>query len=237
MQWTLPDGRSFLASARTQNGYLLQFAELADFFIDNSGSEILYSARPGVPQHSIRHLILDTVIAFALSVRGLAVLHASAIVTQFGACAFAASSGIGKSTLAASFQKAGYATLTDDCLLLETDQVSMYGVPSYPGMRLREDSLSLLEAQDSPTLPVAHYNSKRRFANGLFADGRERLGRFIAWSAVAAEVPPASKPSQALMVFCTPCAICFAWILTTRRCWSGSSSKSSNCWRWSPSSG
>lgn len=175
VQWTLPDGRSFLASARTQNGYLLQFAELADFFIDNSGSEILYSARPGVPQHSIRHLILDTVIAFALSVRGLAVLHASAIVTQFGACAFAASSGIGKSTLAASFQKAGYATLTDDCLLLETDQVSMYGVPSYPGMRLREDSLSLLEAQDSPTLPVAHYNSKRRFANGLFADGRERL--------------------------------------------------------------
>jgi hypothetical protein len=51
----------------------------------------------------------------------------------------------------------------------------MYGIPSYPGMRLRADSLSLLEGQDSPTLPVAHYNSKRRLANGLYADGRERL--------------------------------------------------------------
>jgi hypothetical protein len=154
---------------------MLQFAELANFFIDNTGSEILYSARPGVPEHSIRHLILDTVIAFALSLRGHAILHASAVVTPFGACAFAASSGIGKSTLAASFQQAGYLTLTDDCLLLESHQDSIYGIPSYPGVRLREDSLSLLEAQNGHTLPVAHYNSKRRFASGLFADGRERL--------------------------------------------------------------
>ena len=174
-KWTPPNGRPFFVSTKTANGYLLRFDNLADFFIDQSVSEVVYSPQPGVPANSVRHLILDTVIAFALSLRGHAVLHASAIVTPFGACAFAATSGIGKSTLAASFQQAGYLTLTDDCLLLESDGDSVYGIPSYPGVRLREDSLSLLGAQHGATLSVAHYNSKRRLAAGLFATGRHRL--------------------------------------------------------------
>jgi len=175
VEWALPDGRPFLAASKTTNGYLLEFSRLAQFFIDDSGNEILYSPHPGVPEHSVRHLILDTVIAFALSLRGFAVLHASAVVTPFGACAFAASSGIGKSTLAASFQPFGYPTLTDDCLLLESDGRAIYGIPSYPSARLREDSLALLHAQQRATLPVAHYNSKRRFASGLFATDKQPL--------------------------------------------------------------
>jgi hypothetical protein len=173
--WTLPDGRQTLVANKTPNGYLLQFLDLANFFIDNVGGEILYNSRPGVPEHSVRHLILDSVIAFALSLHGRAVFHASAVVTPYGACAFAASSGVGKSTLAASFQKAGSPTLTDDCLLLESEAGCIYGVPSYPNFRLREDSLSLVKARADRTLPVAHYNSKRRLKTGGFAVGRHRL--------------------------------------------------------------
>ena len=175
VQWSLPDGSPLLVSAKTENGYLLQFEKLTDIFIDQSGTEVLYCVPRGVPSNSVRHLLLDNVIAFVLSLRGRAVLHSSAIVTPFGACAFAASTGVGKSTLAASFQHAGYVTLTDDCLLLEAEGGTVYGVPSYPGVRLREDSLSLLGAQHQATLSVAHYNSKRRLAAGRFATGRHRL--------------------------------------------------------------
>jgi hypothetical protein len=174
-KWTLPNGSPFLNSFKTENGYLLQFESLADFFIDEAASEIVYAPRPGVPANSVRHLILDSVIALVLSLRGRAVFHASAIVTPDGACAFAAASGTGKSTLAASFQSLGCQTLTDDCLLVEDDGSSVYGIPSYPGARLRQDSLSLLGAESKATRPVAHYNTKRRLAAGRFATERHPL--------------------------------------------------------------
>lgn len=147
-KWTLRDGSPFLVSSKTENGYLLKFPQLADFFIDKSGTELVYAPRPGVPEHSVRHLVLDNVIALALSLREDPVLHASAIVTPHGACAFGASSGTGKSTLAASFQQAGYPTLTDDCLLMEAEEGLVYGVSSYPGARLYQDSLSRGRGQE-----------------------------------------------------------------------------------------
>jgi hypothetical protein len=60
-------------------------------------------------------------------------------------------------------------------LLLETEAGSVYGKPSYPGIRLRDDSLSLVGATRENTLSVAHYNSKRRLGAGQFATGRHRL--------------------------------------------------------------
>jgi hypothetical protein len=173
--WTLPNGYPVLVSQKTKKGYLLRFSDLLDVFIEQSGSNVVYSPRGRVPADSVRHLILDSVIALALSLRGHSVLHASAIVTEVGACAFAADSGVGKSTLAASFQKAGYLALTDDSLLLEPDGGEVYGVPSYPGSRLREDSLGQVGARRSATLSVAHYNSKRRSTAGPFATGRHQL--------------------------------------------------------------
>jgi hypothetical protein len=192
--WTLPNGRSFFVSTKTRNGYLLRFDNLADFFIDESGTEVVYAPQPGVPAHSVRHLILDSVIALALSLRGRAVFHASAIVTPFGACAFAAASGVGKSTLAVSFQQAGYQALTDDCLLLDYDGGAVYGLPSYPGARLWEDSLSLLGAQHGATLSVAHYNSKRRYTAGPFATGRHRLSAMYCLERPTGDDEKLSKP-------------------------------------------
>lgn len=174
MKWTLPDGRPFLVCSKTENGYLLHFVNLADFFVDRAGSDIAYVPLPGVPANSVRHLVLDHVLALVLSLRGRAIFHASAIVTPMGACAFLAPSGVGKSTLAASFQGAGYPLLTDDCLLVESDGDSPYGVPSYPGVRLRDDSLSMVNAP-GPTRSVAHYNSKRRVSAGEFAANRHPL--------------------------------------------------------------
>ena len=174
-KWTLSNGRPFLLSAKTRNGYLLQFIDLVDFFVDQTGTDVVFSPRPEVPADSVRHLFLDSVVPLALSLRNHGVLHASAIATPFGACAFAAETGTGKSTLSASFQTAGYPSITDDCLLLAKEGSDFYARASYPGVRLLRDSLSLISAQHDATLSVAHYNSKRRLGAGLFATGRHRL--------------------------------------------------------------
>jgi hypothetical protein len=193
-KWTWPNGSVFLSSLKTANGYLLHFIDVADFFIDETGTEVIYAPRPGVPAHTVRHLILDSVVALVLSLRDQLVFHASAIVTPYGACAFAATSGTGKSTLAASFQQAGYQTLTDDCLLLEEDAGVLYGLPSYPGARLRADSLSLIGAQNRTTLSVAHYNSKRRLSAAEFATSRHRIAAIYCLERPAADQGRRSEP-------------------------------------------
>ena len=173
--WATPAGIEHLYAFKKENGYLLQFNNLADFFLDPERREISFCALPETPPDSIRHLFLDGVVPLLLSLMGRGVLHASAIRTPYGAAAFLGETGAGKSTLAGSFQKSGYSIITDDCLLLEPDAGRFYARPSYPGVRLREDSLAHLAADGTATLSVAHYNSKRRLSAGQFIDRREPI--------------------------------------------------------------
>lgn len=97
-----------------------------------------------------------------LTLRGSEALHASAILTPLGACAFTGPSGAGKSTLAASFLGEGYPVLTDDCLRLEERGGRIVAIPAYPGLRLWNDTVEALYGDAGASQPVAHYTSKRR---------------------------------------------------------------------------
>jgi hypothetical protein len=128
-----------------------------------------------VPADSIRHLFLDGVVPLILSVEGPVVLHASAVLTPYGACGFLAETGTGKSTLAASFQKEACPLVSDDCLVVAKNEGVFCARTSYPGARLRADSLSHLQADPAATLSVAHYNSKRRLKSVTFANQNHPL--------------------------------------------------------------
>lgn len=173
--WTTPAGIDHLFAFKTEKGYLLRFAHLADFFLNPERREISFCALPDTPLDSIRHLFLDGVVPLMLSLQGRGVLHASAIRTTNGVAAFLGETGAGKSTLAGSFQQSGCPVITDDCLLLEAEQGKFYARPSYPGIRLRADSLSHLANDETGTLSVAHYNSKRRLSSGQFTEDRETI--------------------------------------------------------------
>ena len=160
---TTPDGSPWLVSARVGNGYLLRFVESADFVVDAAGNEIVcWRIRPGVSPETIRHLALDHVFPMALNRRGRDALHATAIVTPDGACAFFGPTGSGKSTLAASFFLAGFGALGDDCLALIEQNGSIKALPGYPGMRLGRDTLDALAPGVDATTPVSDFNSKLR---------------------------------------------------------------------------
>ncbi|MBE0614407.1 MAG: hypothetical protein IH604_12125 [Burkholderiales bacterium] len=159
-----PDGTPWMTCTRTPHGYRLRFTNIADFLVDPSGRRVSCVAPPGTPPETIRHLFLDQVIPPLLNLRGAEALHASAIASAHGACAFIGMSGQGKSTLASAFHVIGHPILCDDCLVLKDDPDSILVQPAYPGLRLWDDSRGEFFGNRRSTLPVSHYNDKRRIS-------------------------------------------------------------------------
>ena len=164
MTWTLPSGEAWLSTAKIKEGYLLRFPDLADFTVDDRGRTIRCCPEPETPEETVRHLLLDQVLPLVLTLHGRHALHATAVLTPYGVCAFAGMAGAGKSTLAASFLLADYPVLCDDCLVLQEDRGQILATPAYPGLRLWEDAYEALGIDQHPPDPVAHYSSKRRLA-------------------------------------------------------------------------
>ena len=160
--WRLPDGTIWTSFARLKTRHLIRFPELADFLISTDGTQVECRILRQTPESTIRHLFLDQVLPLILSRQGKLVLHASAVVGQDGAIAFAGVSGMGKSTLSTSFCQQGYSLLADDGLLLEEDQRGLLAIPGYPGVRLWEDMASALFGNACKRSPVAHYTEKMR---------------------------------------------------------------------------
>ena len=168
--FTLPTGAPALACAKEPGGYRLRFPELADFRVDSLGKEIGCEPLEGIPPETIRHLLLDQVIPRTLSLLGVEALHATAVLTPYGVCAFTGVTGVGKSTLAASFHLAGCPVLSDDCLVLNEESDAILATPAYPGVRLWDDAVAALCGESESGLPVAHYSTKLR----VLADPRDR---------------------------------------------------------------
>lgn len=178
-QWELPDGEIWLAFAKLETEYLLQFPKLADFVVSNDGKLIHCYPQAEVPIDTIRHLLLNQVIPLALSHLGKTILHASACRNADGAMAFVGMTGAGKSTLAASFALRGLPIITDDCLLVEEQSGAVECVPSYPGSRLWAESISALFVDEPEGQAVAHYSDKKRLVVGQFPGSKPLMLRAV----------------------------------------------------------
>jgi hypothetical protein len=93
---------------------------------------------------------------------GHLMIHGSAIDTPNGAVIFIGDTGLGKSTLAASFESAGIGLLSDDCMRLTVDaDDTVFCIPTYRSLRLWPDSADAV----MPTAPfesMAEDSDKRR---------------------------------------------------------------------------
>ncbi len=176
-----PGGRIWLRSGKTAGGYVLSFPHLADFIVDGSGSRIVCcNASSDATIKTIRHLLIDQVLPLIVNLRGREAIHATAVATRNGICAFTGLAGSGKSTLAASFVLSGYPLVCDDCLALVEGKTIM-AIPGYPGLRLWDDSIRGVGAGSRNLKPVAHYTGKSRWATDTrradFCSKRRRLAR------------------------------------------------------------
>ncbi|NMQ18988.1 hypothetical protein E4P82_07065 [Candidatus Competibacter phosphatis] len=164
--WTFPDGTLWTAFYRANDGYLLRFPDLADFQVSADALHVTSFPVPEVSDATVRHLYLNQVLPLVLSKQGKLVFHASAVEVAGGAIAFAAESGYGKSTLAASFAVSGFRFLTDDGLVVEPTADGHRILPSHPSIRLWEDSEAALIAPGVRTAPALPFTPKSRFLAG-----------------------------------------------------------------------
>jgi hypothetical protein len=155
-----PDGAVWLTIGRHGDDWILRFPRLADFELTDGGRTIVARAKPAVPPHTLRHLLVDVVVPVALSGRGHLLLHASGVAGAGGAALFVGATGTGKSTLAASF-KWPLRPFSDDAVRIVQRAGRFVAAGAYPGARLWPDALAAL-ARGSRTRPVAHYTEKRR---------------------------------------------------------------------------
>jgi hypothetical protein len=79
-----------------------------------------------------QRLVVAQVLPFAAVLRGLEVLHASAVVLGGGAVAFVGRSGAGKSSVAAALAHRGATFLADDVLALERREGRLLAHPGPP---------------------------------------------------------------------------------------------------------
>ena len=89
-------------------------------------------------------------------------LHASATKLGRRVVIFLGDSGTGKSTLAGKFHQTGESVISDDCLQIKDSKTGISVIPTYPGVRLWEDSLDFLFPHQSKTETVADYSTKKR---------------------------------------------------------------------------
>lgn len=165
-EWQLPQGGTFARFHRLEAGYLVRFPDLADFEIRASGPEVTCLPAPGVNEETCKHLFLNQVLPLVMSRSGYLVFHASAVEIDGSATAFVASSGRGKSTLAASFATGGHRFMSDDGLVVEAGRDGFHALPSHPSIRLWDDSCQALIEPGAATAPSIQYTSKARFLAG-----------------------------------------------------------------------
>ena len=110
------------------------------------GRRIVVEELKSVDESVMRARLLGEIFAALLRQRGLLVLHACAIAGRGGAVCIMGESGWGKSTLAEAFRQRGYDLLTDDVAAFDMESGERpLVIPSYPQIRLRDDSAAFLE--------------------------------------------------------------------------------------------
>jgi hypothetical protein len=160
------DGTVWTEFYRLGDNYLLRFPDLADFDVSADGTEVVAHPAENVDEATVEHLYINQLVPLALSRQGRPAFHASAVTVPGGVVAFLGKSGMGKSTLAASFALNDSLFLTDDSLIVEERNSGYIARPSHPSIRLWEDSVEALVSADISKAGPISYSSKARLLAG-----------------------------------------------------------------------
>lgn len=206
--YTTPDGRLWLRAGATDDGYLLRYPGIVDFYVRAREHVVLAHAFADVAR-TIGHLFLAQVWPMLLSQWGHLVLHAGAVDIEGYAVALVGRSGSGKSTLAGWFNRNGHGLLTDDLLVIDDDDQEPYALPSYSEQRLWSDSAEALFGPSDVHAQVAHYTDKLSVrverAGRVFHADRLPLARIY-----VLDDPQAARGPTGITI--TPCGLREAYV-------------------------
>lgn len=132
----VPDGPAAWATASLPDGSrYLRWSGAFEFLIPQDGRSI--TCRPLTPRGvDAFHTHLGPSLSFAMINLGLEPLHSTTVVVDGHAVALMGDCGYGKSSLGASFVKAGYRLLTDDLLVTSSEEGRIVAYPGAPRVKL-----------------------------------------------------------------------------------------------------
>jgi len=163
-RWLSLEGEETSLFYRESDEYVVRFPDRADFIISLDRQTVACTPAPGVPDAVIEVLYFNQIVPLVMGFNGDLVLHASAVVIEGRAVAFLGPTRRGKSTLAAAFAKAGYPFLTDDGLILDSDDEDYWVRPRAPALRLCSDSEAAILR--SPERRIGREDLKGRIVAG-----------------------------------------------------------------------
>ena len=177
-----PNGpRDFIRKSRGESGvYWLRTGDARTHRVHPSARlvELDVESAPGL---ALTHGVVDFALPNLLSCGDQVVLHGALLETEAGCVAALGESGVGKSTLAARWVRAGRRFLSDDWFVLRPESGRLLAHPSHPSIRLRFRDPGLAarggveEAAPESAFPKTWYS----FAKGSGAccsEPRELLG-------------------------------------------------------------
>lgn len=164
MRWKDSSGPLVIYRRRIGEDYLFTLALNNDLTVEIlPDRRIVSRVCPGLPPHTIDHFLRDQVAPRVLAHEGRFVLHSGGVRVEDCAILLMGATGRGKSTLAASLDRAGYPLLGDDAMIVDrADRPSARAV--YPSLRLLPDSIAALYSAPVATSAIAHYSPKQRVA-------------------------------------------------------------------------
>ncbi len=163
-------GRSTYEYSSTEQ--FLHWPGVGSFLIRGTGV-IDIEAAPGAGAGLLRLPLLGPVMALLLHLRGMLVLHASAVSINGRIAVFVGNKGAGKSTTTAAAVERGHLLFTDDLLALSfagTGQPEAF--PGFPSVKLVSDCSHLfsLQGADDLAAPIADFPKQIRRLRNAFAD-------------------------------------------------------------------
>ncbi len=128
-----------------ENQALLNIKNIAHFLIEN-GQKITYKSYPSCDQDTLRLFLLGSCMGALMQQRGHIVLHGNTVSSDLKTCTvYVGNRGSGKSTMAGWYYQQGAHVLADDvCVIAFDKKGTARVVPSYPQIKLWEDSAKLL---------------------------------------------------------------------------------------------
>ena len=150
--------------AREDGGctHLLRFLNMCEFRLDPARGKVDITHLPTTGPDALEHVLIDYVLPCFLDGLGELVVHAGCVAIGPECALLLGQTGWGKSTLTSLLRQAGHAPLSDDCTLMTLCGTTVHATPTYPSLRLYDDSIGQTFVRIPTLYPVAGYTDKRR---------------------------------------------------------------------------